>query len=448
VPAFLKPDQDKVLMRHLLNHLRPLTWMGHLSKWINSRAQSSWLIQDPAITKNVYLLEKRFKGAMQFLKNTRVHKNGMPIKLNYLPWYLIVGSAGSGKTTLLAHSTIHFILEKKFNQDTTYALPPTEACDWWVTHEMVFVDVPGRYWVAKNKKNVVYNKLWNHFLTLTKKYRGKKAIDGVIVTLALDELMQPAEREILLRRLSARINELKKYVGPHVPFYFMLTKCDLLPGFTDFFGDCSQEELHQAWGVSLAATLTESFAELLTQRFNALIKRLNEQLIWRLHQEHNPYAKVFIKDFPLQVERLKEALLDFFKSLLHSVDNIGVKGVFLSSATQQTRLQNQNELYPETLPSQALSQTFEIMRAPQTKNYPYFIKQFLLHGLAKPASYRTFAVVQKQLAAAYIFTFSAAIISMVLLGNYIYHQQEPVKVALMQTPNTTLTLLSSKKDNV
>jgi len=63
-----------------------------------------------------------------------------------------------------------------------------------------------------------------------------------------------------------------------------------------------------------------------------LIKRINKQLIWRLHQERNPLARPYIKDFPLHIERLKEAVITLLKTL--ALPDLLISGVYLTSATQ------------------------------------------------------------------------------------------------------------------
>lgn len=218
----------------LLNHLSPREIFTRAKKILHFKQPHVVVSQHPVLTKSLEMLENRLQGAIRFLKNTRVHKNGALIKLNQLPWYLIIGTPSSGKTSLLANSHLHFILEKQFPDNNRRNIVPTENCDWWVTHDKVFVDVPGHY-IAEKKKNALSIRLWQSFLELLKKYRGKNALSGIIIALPLDELIQPVTREQLFQRLSTRINELKEFFGDDLPVYFVVTKSDLLPGFIDFF---------------------------------------------------------------------------------------------------------------------------------------------------------------------------------------------------------------------
>ncbi len=427
-------------MQDLLHHFDTLK--NKFGQFIPRKKQSTVLLQHPALTKKLTTLENRLQGAIQFLRNTRILKNGAALKLHHLPWYLILGSTGTGKTTLLASSTINFILEKNFNHDVA-AMQASESCDWWVTQDTVFIDVPGHYVAAKNKKNALSHNLWENFLILLHRYRGKKAINGIIVAISLEDLIQATKRDALLRRLNARFNEIKMHLGITLPIFISITKCDLIPGFLEFFNDSSNEELNQAWGITLASN--ESIISNFSQRFNILIKRLNEQLIWRLHQEHNPYAKVLIKDFPLQIERVKEALIEVLKIFPQAKDIFNVKGIFLTSGIQSNDVQSENQPYPAILPSQELTQSFEILRAPEVQNQSYFIKQFLLHGLTKSLHLPSFITSKRRLATIYGAILGSALISISFFGNYLYHRHSLSNITQIdakEITNASLALTS------
>jgi type VI secretion system protein ImpL len=284
---------------------------------------------NPELAKKIQSIESRFQGAMRFLKKTMINKHGKNVSLYHLPWYLLIGPANSGKTSLLANANINFILAKQFKNENLKNIPPSDVCDWWVTRDSVMVDVPSSYLYAKqkvmspangNQKSPSSFALWQNFLILVKKYRGKKALTGVVLTLTASELMSATNKERTFVELKQQLAELREQFGNNLPFFLTITKCDQLSGFMDFFSDSGSDELSQAWGVTLPTLKdNESLAEMFTNRFNALIKRLNKQLIWRLHQERNPFTRPQIKDFPLQIERLNHCTgnrLQFARRLL------------------------------------------------------------------------------------------------------------------------------------
>lgn len=320
----------------------------------------------PENAKKLDTLKGRFFGAIEFLKKTIINKHGKNISLSHLPWYLLVGTNGSGKTTLLANSNINFILAKQFKPEQLKNLPTSSHCDWWATRDAVLVDVPGNYFGKENF-------LWNQLLNLVGK---RDKIHGAVITLQLPELMkkqnQQQKKQIILE-IKQRIIELRKQFGESLPFQLVITKCDLLPGFVEFFNDSGSDELTQNWGITLSpAKENEKIHEIFSSRFNSLIRRLNKQLIWRLHQERNANARPYIKDFPLHVERLKEGIAHFIKSLM--IPNINLQGVFLTSATQQT--DEESNTLPATIHSQALALT----KYPDMQSRAFFVRQLLLQG--------------------------------------------------------------------
>src|SRR5690606_32490540 len=134
--------------------------------------------------------------------------------------------------------------------------------------------------------------------------------------------------------LFQRAQDIQQHFPHALPCYLLITKCDLLSGFAEFFAESAHDEIAQAWGVTFNSSKGGKLHDIFADHFNALIKKLNQQLIWRLHQERNPMARPYIKDFPLQVERLKEFISDFIKKSYGAHLNLALKGVYLTSATQ------------------------------------------------------------------------------------------------------------------
>ena len=104
-----------------------------------------------------------------------------------LPWYAIIGPPGVGKTTALRHSRAH--------------LPPTATapfaeweatrnCDWWFTSEAILLDTAGRYATDTDDREE-----WLAFLDLLRAYRVEKPLNGLIVAVALPDVMDADEGE-------------------------------------------------------------------------------------------------------------------------------------------------------------------------------------------------------------------------------------------------------------
>lgn len=345
------------------------------------------------------LLRGHFLGAIRFLKKTIINKHGHPTPLNKLTWHLLIGPPGSGKTSLLANSNINFILSKQYkNEDHEKSICSSTVCDWWVTQDLVLVDVPGSYAFSPMQntfsdspdesiesfgkeaatKPHLYHALWRNFLSLLIKHKQKHNIGSMIIALSLPELIkQPRYQQTLwFQEIKQRLNECWGKFGK-LPIYLIITKCDLLPGFSEFFNGIGSDELTQSWGIPLTALKEhENLQDAFVTRFNALIKRLNKQLIWRLHQERDSQARLLIKEFPLQLEYIKETLNHLIKILLSANLHLKMEGVYLTSAIQENTFATATTLFHHDVPSglQIINPSPFISRA-------YFVKHIISYLL-------------------------------------------------------------------
>lgn len=334
--------------------------------------------------KKLKHLYGKFHGAIEFLKKTVISKQETNVNLLCLPWYLLIGPTGSGKTTLLANANINYILAKQIKA------PSSDICDWWVTRDLVLVDVPGNYLTSKTKYsspiNTTYHLLWQHLLKLLKKFRGKEnALQGIVLAINLPEIIrfQRSQKYQLVQDTKKRVHDLLALFGNQLPIYLIITKCDLLPGFNEFFSDFGTDEAAQPWGITIPKS-NENVIDVFIHRFNALIKRLNKQLISRLHQERNPNTRPYIKDFPLQIEKLKEGIAQLLKVL--ALPNSSLQGVYLTSGTQQHK---EESAHSSAIIHNHSTQALQILTAPAMPTRSYFVRQLILHNLLAISSPQT-----------------------------------------------------------
>lgn len=386
---FLREPQKRIALIFVLF----LIWLIQFVLWdqLKSPADQSQLAQMQ------HALRGRFLGALRFLKKTVIEKHGFSTPLNTLPWYLLIGPPGSGKTTLLTQSNIHFILSKQKRPEAQEkSLGASSVCDWWVTRDLVLVDVPGCYAFspAKNAVDEVLHTqeddkpgsakphaqlaLWQSLLRLLIKHRQKNNVGAIVLALHLPELMKlPRQQQSeWFQDLRQRLLDCWSKFGK-LPIYILVSKCDLLPGFSEFFHDIGSDELLQPWGIPLSGRKEhEKLLDLFTDRFNLLIKRLNKQLIWRMHQERNPQLRPLIKDFPLQLEFLKENLTQIIKMLVAANPELELEGVYLISATQENTAAASATLFHHDLPS-----ALDLPSSSSFVSRAYFIKNLISYLL-------------------------------------------------------------------
>ena len=64
----------------------------------------------------------------------------------------------------------------------------TRNCDWWFTDEAVFLDTAGRY-TTQDSDAASDSAGWSEFLALLRKYRTRRPVNGVILTISAQDLM-------------------------------------------------------------------------------------------------------------------------------------------------------------------------------------------------------------------------------------------------------------------
>ncbi len=290
--------------------------------------------------EEIEVLRKRFEEAVDILKKSR--RRDKKAGLYDLPWYIIIGPPGAGKTTALLNSGLSFPLAERFGKQAIQGVGGTRNCDWWFTDEAVLIDTAGRY-VTQDSHAEVDKAAWDGFLDLLRKYRKRRPINGVFVAISLSDILvqDQAERRRHIQSIRQRLEELDQHFGMRFPVYVMLTKCDLVAGFSEFFENLGRDERDQVWGMTFPVVESstgpnpiESFAG----EFDGLVRRLNERLLWRLSQERDVARRAMIYRFPKQMASLRDLLADFLNEVFQSSrygDAAMVRGVYLCSGTQE-----------------------------------------------------------------------------------------------------------------
>ena len=282
-------------------------------------------------------LRERFEEAVATLKQKR--RSGH--SLYDLPWYVIIGAPGSGKTTALVNSGLHFPLEQRTGRGALRGVGGTRNCDWWFTDEAVFLDTAGRY-TTQDSDSAADSEGWSEFLALLRKYRARRPVNGIILTISAQDLMTAghAGQEAHVSAARRRLNELNRELRIQLPVYLMVTKCDLVAGFTEYFDDQEQEGRAQVWGVTFPYehTVKGEAAQSFPAEFDALIARLNARLFGRLEEDRDVRRRAKIFGFPQQMAAVRDALSQFVTDVFGSTrfdQQVLLRGVYFTSGTQE-----------------------------------------------------------------------------------------------------------------
>jgi type VI secretion system protein ImpL len=281
-------------------------------------------------------LRERFEEAVATLKQQR--RGGQ--SLYDLPWYVIIGAPGSGKTTALLNSGLKFPLEQRTGKGALRGVGGTRNCDWWFTDEAVFLDTAGRY-TTQDSDAASDSAGWGEFLALLRKYRARRPVNGVILTINAQDLMlqSDAAREAHVETARRRLDELNRELRIQLPVYLMVTKCDLVAGFSEYFDDLTHESRAQVWGVTFPydQTLRGETAAAFPEEFDALMARLNSRVFARVEEVRDVRRRTRVLAFPQQMAGLRDVLEQFVSEVFASTQfdqHVLLRGVYFTSGTQ------------------------------------------------------------------------------------------------------------------
>ncbi len=314
-----------------------------LEKSIEEQASAQLVSTRPGREEEIEQIRNQLLEAIQALKTSRVGKSkGGSGALYVLPWYMIIGPPASGKTTLLANGGLNFpYLDPGRNRPSVRGVGGTRNCDWWFADEAVILDTAGRYTLPVEADDT---QEWLAFLDLLRKNRGKKPINGLIVGVSIQDLVMGGEEDVEshAQKIRARVDELIQRLGISFPIYVVFTKCDLIRGFVEFFGDLSKTERAAVWGATIPR---DRFArEPAEGIFRGEMDRLEEALrgarIARTAEAGNPESRPEILFFPLQFQALRDRLATFVEILFRPNpyhERPIFRGFYFTSGTQEGR---------------------------------------------------------------------------------------------------------------
>ncbi len=327
--------------------------------------------------EEVDLIRRRFEDALKVLRSPVFAGKRGPSYLFELPWYIIIGPSRAGKTTILRNSGLEFPLAERLGVDPVAGVGGTRNCDWWFTEEAVFIDTASRY-TTQDTDVEVDRAAWHGFLNLLTMHRRRRPINGILVAISLSDLSTAdGNRRRLVQSIRSRIQELVKTFGMRIPVYVLVTKCDLVPGFTEYFDDLDHEGRAQVWGKTFPLEGPgDHIDDLVTLEIQQLAERLEGNLAFRMHDERNPNRRAMMYMFPKELWSIRTAVAGFvsevFRPSRFEVRPM-LRGVYLTSAAQEGA--------PIERMSGAIRRNFGLHASPPRSSIgpgrTFFIKQLL-----------------------------------------------------------------------
>ncbi len=302
-----------------------------------NRALEREILQPKASDQDIQILSERMKDALKTLKtasgNTRTY-------LYDLPWYLMIGPPGAGKTTALVHSGLKFANSRgKGEAQKLEGLGGTRYCDWWFAENAVLIDTAGRY-TTHDSDAEQDREAWLAFLNILRRARPRQPVNGVMVSISLEDLMTLPDSELKLHTdaIRTRLIELYKTLKIDFPVYVIFTKADTIAGFMEFFGSYPESRRNLVWGATFQTReKTKNMVAESPAEFDLLVERLNEEMADRLQEEPDPRARLMLYGFPTQVAALKDRITGFLNAVFEPsryYPNAVLRGFYFTSGTQ------------------------------------------------------------------------------------------------------------------
>jgi type VI secretion system protein ImpL len=282
--------------------------------------------------KNVTDLQARFTEAVAALKGSHLKKLGNPLYV--LPWYMVIGESASGKTTAIKSAK----LSSPFAEMTQISgFSGTKNCDWWFFEQAVIIDTAGRYAIPVDEGRDKDE--WQRFLNLLAKYRKKEPLNGLVVTVAADRLLEagPDALEEDGRQIRRRVDELMRVLGSKFPVYVLVTKCDLIQGMTQFSGQLGDELIKQAFG-AVNHDLSFDYPGFIAHSLHTIQERLTKLRLIIFHNLESKALDPALLLFPEEFSRLKTGCETFMKGAFQVnpyQETPMLRGIFFSSGRQE-----------------------------------------------------------------------------------------------------------------
>ncbi len=279
-------------------------------------------------------MQAEFRKAVGALKSSKLARGGRDA-LAVLPWYMIIGPPGAGKSTALRASGLKFPYLTA--RGGVRGVGGTRNCEWWLTNEAVLLDTAGRYATEEEDREE-----WLQFVDTLKRTRARKPVNGLMVAVSVADVGAEGEEQAaeLGRTMRERVDEVLQRLQVVLPVYVLFTKCDLLPGFVEIFGDLRKNERGQVWGFTVPLRETRERGEVFLEGFDEIVEVVEERALGRMADERLVDARERIHSFPQQLGALRGNLAAFVEALFTEnvyQDTPILRGVYLTSGTQEGR---------------------------------------------------------------------------------------------------------------
>jgi hypothetical protein len=239
---------------------------GQLSAHTSGRPSS---FNDPAHIATLDRLRENFSRGID-----KFHAVGKD--LYSLPWYIVCGEPGSGKTEAVRRCKVGF---PPGLQDEMQGAGGTINMHWWFTNHAVLIDTAGKLLFQETPPGTTTE--WTEFLNLLRTSRPHCPINGLLLVIPSESLIKDSFEEIESKagKIARQLNTIQRTLDVRFPVFVLITKCDKIVGFREFFAGVKNPQLQdQMTGWSNPAPLDTPFQlEAVSQHLAEVVKRIGRR---------------------------------------------------------------------------------------------------------------------------------------------------------------------------
>ena len=280
-------------------------------------------------------LKVQINQLIQDIKKWQVLSGKKRIPLHKLPWFLVIGPPHNGKTTLLEQLASHFSLWRGTREKAK--TQKILGAQWFTTDKAVFLKY-SRFQEEEQWNSENNTKAWLAILKTLKKYKNGLPLNGLIVTIDVCAFIKhtSSDRKDKIESLRRYIQDLHELLKVRFPVYFVLTKCDAVRGFMEYFGRFNASEREQIMGfnVKLNSLTEENFNNTWNEQYDEWLNQLRGQLTFYLERELELDLRQNLCFLPEQLSLLKKPIIEslslaFIPNKLYEL--VEIRGLYLTS---------------------------------------------------------------------------------------------------------------------
>lgn len=277
-------------------------------------------------------LNRGAEETVRWLSSTKLGASRGSEAVYSLPWFLVAGPFTSGKTSLLLTAGLDFQALPSQRRADQNLIRPTRDCEWRITDAAVMMDTAGRYQYDGPDRDE-----WAALIETAKKYRRKRAIDGLLIAVDASRVISSSDTDIeqQAKTLRARLDEVIARTKVRFPVYIVFTHADAVEGFDQFFGTFSPNDRGQVWGATIPLEQSPNAHALFDVEFDCLYDALMRRRLVRLGEPASSEEQLRVFDFPLRFNDIRRKLGLFTSALVRPnpfSENPLLRGFYFSSS--------------------------------------------------------------------------------------------------------------------